>query len=159
MQGCAPLNLPRLACPCAPIGGVQPLRSINAPGVLCSPPQLTEAQRSSLQAAPARLCSQKCGWLEFTDAALLFSASWRSASAGGAGPCRSGSGLGAAGRTQPSSQCLWCYCRQTRESLRPAPTRGPRLLPPLDPRTTTRWATQVQLPPLRVSHSAGVSQT
>lgn len=58
-----PLNLPRLACPCAPIGGVQPLSSINATGVICSPPQLPEAQRSSLQAAPAHLRSKNAaGW-------------------------------------------------------------------------------------------------
>ncbi|CAF88068.1 unnamed protein product, partial [Tetraodon nigroviridis] len=47
----------------------------------------------------------------------------------------------------------------TRESLRPVPMKGRRRLLLLDPRMTTLWATQVQLPLLRVCHSAGVFQT
>lgn len=66
MQGCA-LNLTRLACPCDPLGA-QPLRSINATGLICSPPQLTEEPAGEPREATSRqqplcCCSAPIMWL------------------------------------------------------------------------------------------------
>lgn len=52
MQGCT-LNLLRLACPCALLG-VQPLRSVDATGVICSSPALTEEPAGEPREATSR---------------------------------------------------------------------------------------------------------